>query len=121
MKDFLKARFADILAYLARGVISKYKPKVIMVTGSVGKTSTKDAVAAALGERYHLRASEKSYNSEFGVPLTIFGSSNPWNNLSSWLVVVKQAFALLLLPNHYPNLLVLEVGADRPGDLAKIL
>jgi UDP-N-acetylmuramoyl-tripeptide--D-alanyl-D-alanine ligase len=121
MKTFFKARFADLLAYLAHEVVGKYKPKVIMVTGSVGKTSTKDAVAATLGSRYHLRASEKSFNSEYGVPFTIFGVKNPWKSVAAWLGALKSAFALLLLPNHYPNLLVLEVGADRPGDLAKIL
>lgn len=121
MKHFLKARFADILAYLAREVVGKYKPTVIMVTGSVGKTSTKDAVAAALSARYHLRASEKSFNSEYGVPLTIFGEKNPWASVFAWAKAIKAALALLFLPNHYPNLLVLEVGADRPGDLAKIL
>lgn len=68
-----------------------------------------------------MRASEKSYNSEFGVPLTILGSKNPWTDALGWFRVLKEACALLLLPNHYPTILVLEVGADRPGDLAKIL
>jgi UDP-N-acetylmuramoyl-tripeptide--D-alanyl-D-alanine ligase len=121
MKNFFKARFADLLAYLAHEIIGKYKPKIVMVTGSVGKTSTKDAVAAVLSVRYHLRANEKSFNTEYGVPLTIFGQKNPWRSVSAWLGALKAALALLLLPNHYPNLLVLEVGADRPGDLAKIL
>ena len=92
-----------------------------MVTGSVGKTSTKDAVAAALSEKFYLRKSDKSYNSDFGVPLTIIGVPNPWSNPLAWLAVFRHALAILFLPTHYPKLLVLEVGADRPGDLAKIL
>ncbi|HEX8946688.1 MAG TPA: UDP-N-acetylmuramoyl-tripeptide--D-alanyl-D-alanine ligase [Candidatus Paceibacterota bacterium] len=112
---------ASLLAALARGVVRKYRPVIIMVTGSVGKTSTKDAIAAALSRTHFLRKSEKSYNSEFGVPLTIFGVKNPWGNPIAWVQVFRGAFALLLLPNHYPKLLVLEVGADRPGDLARIL
>lgn len=106
---------------LARAIVAKYRPIIVMVTGSVGKTSTKDAVAAALSPRYHIRASEKSYNSEFGVPLTIIGAKNPWENASAWIRVIQEALALILLPNHYPQLLVLEVGADSPGDLARIL
>lgn len=121
MKSILKSIVAHILALLAKGVIQKYRPLIVMVTGSVGKTSTKDAAAAVLSARYHLRASEKSYNSEFGVPLTIIGARNPWENPAAWLRVFKDAFALMLLPSHYPKLLVLEVGADRPGDLARIL
>ena len=121
MKKFIRNIFAGILASLSRGIIRKYKPTIVMVTGSVGKTSTKDAVAAALSEKFYLRKSDKSYNSDFGVPLTIIGVSNPWANPLAWLAVFRTALAVLLLPNHYPKLLVLEVGADSPGDIAKIL
>lgn len=121
MKSLLKSIVAFWLALLARAIIRKYKPLIVMVTGSVGKTSTKDAVAAALSERFHLRASEKSYNSEFGVPLTIIGTKNPWTDFHKWARVIEEAIALVLLPSHYPKLLVLEVGADRPGDLKRIL
>ncbi len=121
MKSILKAMVAQCLALLAQAIIEKYRPLIVMVTGSVGKTSTKDAAAAVLASRYHLRASEKSYNSEFGVPLTIIGAKNPWENPIAWLRVFKDALGLILLPSHYPKLLVLEVGADRPGDLARIL
>lgn len=121
MKAFFRTPVAALLALLARGVLAKYHPIVVMVTGSVGKTSTKDAVAAALSARYFLRASEKSYNSEFGVPLTVIGAKNPWTSPIAWTKVFLEAFALILLPSHYPKLLVLEVGADRPGDLKQIL
>ena len=92
-----------------------------MISGSVGKTSTKDAVAAVLTSRFFVRKSDKSFNSEFGVPFTILGVDNPWRNPFAWISLVKNALALLLLPNHYPNMLVLEVGSGKPGDLARIL
>ncbi|OGG68451.1 hypothetical protein A3C95_01970 [Candidatus Kaiserbacteria bacterium RIFCSPHIGHO2_02_FULL_56_30] len=121
MRYLAREFVARSLAFFARTVIRKYRPKVVMVTGSVGKTSTKDALAAALASRFYLRASEKSYNSEFGVPFTIFGVKNPWWSFARWLIVFKEALALIFLPNHYPKLLILEVGADRPGDLSRIL
>lgn len=121
MKTLARNIVAAVVAVLSRGILRKYRPIVVMVTGSVGKTSTKDAVAAALGEHFLLRKSEKSYNSEFGVPLTIIGAKNPWTSAIGWLKVFQEALALLMLPSHFPKLLVLEVGADRPGDLAKIL
>jgi UDP-N-acetylmuramyl pentapeptide synthase len=101
--------------------VRRYRPRIVMVTGSVGKTSTKDAVAAVLGERFFVRKSEKSFNSELGVPFTILGVGNPWHNPLAWFAIVRRAVSLIVLPNHYPNLLVLEVGADQPGDLARIL
>lgn len=121
MKNFLKSFVAYCLAILSRAILRKYKPQVVMITGSVGKTSTKDAVAACLKEKFYLRASEKSYNSEFGVPLTIIGAKNPWLNFWRWITVLEEALALFVFKNHYPKLLVLEVGADRPGDLRRIL
>lgn len=121
MKNILKVILGFFLALLARAVVRRYHPQVVMVTGSVGKTSTKDAVATVLMQRFLVRKSEKSFNSEFGVPFTILGVENPWHNPLAWFAVLKRAVALLVLPNHYPNMLVLEVGSGAPGDLAHIL
>ncbi len=121
MRKIFKSIVVFKLAFLARAVVHRYRPRIVMVSGSVGKTSTKDAVAMALSTRFLVRKSEKSFNSEFGVPFTIFGVKSPWGNPLAWYSVMKSALGLLLLPNHYPNMLVLEVGADRPGDLARML
>ncbi len=121
MKRFFKYSVAFFLGFMARAVVRRYRPRVVMVTGSVGKTSTKDAVAEVLATRFFVRKSEKSFNSEFGVPFTILGADNPWGNPFAWLTLLKRAIVLLTLPNRYPDMLVLEVGADRPGDLARIL
>ncbi|GAB4483311.1 MAG: UDP-N-acetylmuramoyl-tripeptide--D-alanyl-D-alanine ligase [Anaerolineae bacterium] len=45
----------------------------IGITGSVGKTTTKEALAALLAERFTTLKSEASYNNEIGLPLTVFG------------------------------------------------
>ncbi|MBI2025316.1 UDP-N-acetylmuramoyl-tripeptide--D-alanyl-D-alanine ligase [Candidatus Kaiserbacteria bacterium] len=121
MKNFSKIIVAGVLAFIAGTVVRRYKPRIVMVTGSVGKTSTKDAVAAVLSERFMVRKSDKSFNTEFGVPFTILGAKNPWRNPLAWGSIIKNSLALIFLPNHYPNMLVLEVGADRPGDLSRIL
>lgn len=121
MKTIMKYLITNLLGLMARGIIARYNPTIIMITGSVGKTSTKDAVAAVLESSYFIRKSEKSFNSEYGVPFTILGVTNPWGSPLAWLSIFKRAVALLLLPNHYPTILVLEVGADRPGDIAHIL
>lgn len=121
MKKFLKMIVAGMLALVARAVVRRYRPRIVMITGSVGKTATKDAVATVLATRFFVRKSDKSFNSEFGIPFTILGVKNPWGNPLAWVSIVKSSLALLLLPNHYPNMLVLEVGADKSGDLARIL
>src|ERR1051325_6929367 len=112
MKSLLKVTIAWLLGLAARFVLHRYHPKIVMVTGSVGKTSTKDAVALVLSTRFLVRKSEKSLNTEFGVPYTVFGVKDPWKNPIAWLKIAKSTLGLLFLPNHYPNMLVLEVGAD---------
>ncbi|MBI3305968.1 UDP-N-acetylmuramoyl-tripeptide--D-alanyl-D-alanine ligase [Candidatus Nomurabacteria bacterium] len=119
MKFFLKKLVAYILRIESRLVIRKYKPKIIAITGSVGKTSTKDAVFAVLSGITHVRKSEKSYNSEIGLPLTILGVPNGWNNPFVWLKNILKGLWLFVAPHKYPKWLVLEVGVGQPGDIRR--
>ena len=48
--------------------------RLVGITGSTGKTSTKDLAALVLGARFHVSASPSSYNNEIGLPLTILGA-----------------------------------------------
>lgn len=59
------------LTDLARHVRGRLPDHVVAVTGSVGKTSTKDLAAAVLGRRWETMASPRSFNNELGVPLTL--------------------------------------------------
>jgi UDP-N-acetylmuramoyl-tripeptide--D-alanyl-D-alanine ligase len=59
------------LTQLATRVRDRLPDRVVGITGSVGKTSTKDLLAAALGRRFRVNASAKSFNNELGVPLTV--------------------------------------------------
>lgn len=102
---------------LARLVLWKYRPKIVAVTGSVGKTSTKDAIFAALSPTEHVRKSEKSYNSQIGVPLTVLGVPNGWDNLMVWTQNILKGCSLVLFRAKYPKWLVLEVGVGKPGDM----
>lgn len=118
--QLIKKIIATILSWEARIVLARTKPKIIAVTGSVGKTSTKDAIFAVISPHVHARKSEKSFNSEFGVPLTILGLESGWNDPLKWLINIVRGLILAIAPGAYPTWLVLEVGADRPGDIRHI-
>lgn len=120
MREYLKKAVVLILTWEARAILKKYKPKIVAVTGSVGKTSTKDAIAKVLERKFNIRKSEKSFNSEFGVPLTIIGAGSGWNLARKWFEVIGKGLQMILRREAYPEILVLEVGADRPGDIKKI-
>ena len=46
--------------------------KVVGITGSVGKTSTKEMIASVLSEKYNVLKTEGNFNNEIGLPLTVF-------------------------------------------------
>lgn len=119
----MRSVFKKILYYIlqteSRLVLFKYKPKIIAITGSVGKTSTKDAVYAVLSSSAYVRKSDKSYNSEIGLPLTVLGVQNGWSNPVIWLQNIFKGLWLALLPHPYPKWLVLEVGVGKEGDMKK--
>jgi len=120
MKSLLKKFITSILIQEAIWLLKKYNPKIIVVTGSVGKTSTKDAIYAVLVKSVKVRKSEKSFNSDIGIPLTILGCQNAWSDPLAWLQNIWRGFQPLIKKVSYPDWLVLEVGADRPGDIEKI-
>ncbi len=120
IKLLLKKIIISLLELEAQLVLKKYKPKIITVTGNVGKTSTKDAIFHLLAENYNIRRSEKSYNSEFGVPLTILGQKSGWSDPLLWIKVIVSGLRLFFIKLDYPKWLVLEVGADHPGDIKNI-
>lgn len=108
-----------LLRFFARKTIKKYQPQVIGITGSVGKTSAKEAVALILSTKFNIRKTTKNYNNEIGVPLAILGITTPPNHsFWQWVKVFFRALHLCIFKDkQYPEILVLEMGADKPGDI----
>lgn len=73
VKDTKKA-----LLHLAKYYRSKLDIKVVAITGSTGKTSTKDLTAAVLGAKYKVFKTEGNFNNEIGLPLMVFKLDNSY-------------------------------------------
>jgi UDP-N-acetylmuramoyl-tripeptide--D-alanyl-D-alanine ligase len=125
-----KKLLVGILTLESLLIIRKYKPFVVAITGSVGKTSTKDAIYGLLSREggsasprpfRFVRKSEKSLNSEIGLPLAIIGRSNAWHSLSGWGKNVLAGLRLVFSEDDYPDCLVLEIGVDHPGDIRRVV
>ena len=116
MRSFFRSIVLFILTIQARIVLFRKKPYVVAVTGNVGKTTTKNAIAALLPS---VRYSKKSFNSEFGVPLTILDLPTGWNSPSSWAKILMLGF-VRCFSSFCPSHLVLEVGLEYPGDIYSI-
>jgi UDP-N-acetylmuramoyl-tripeptide--D-alanyl-D-alanine ligase len=59
------------LQAVARRWVRQFSARIVGVTGSVGKTTTKEVIADVLGQRFNTLRSEASYNNEIGLPLTV--------------------------------------------------
>lgn len=114
---FMKNLIEQLLYRLARGVLRRQAPDVIAITGSVGKTSSKEAIYAVLAAHFRVRRSQGNYNNELGVPLTILGCRTGGRNPLRWMWIVVKGALYSVLPLPYPDLLILEMGADKPGDI----
>jgi len=127
-----------ILSFLSRLTIMRYRPRVIGITGSVGKTSTKRAVAAVVARVRRVRMAEGNLNNEMGMSLSILGDWDAeelklvsrdqqagtagFRKLIFWLkVMVLGARRIVVRSKKYPEVLILEYGADRPGDILRLM
>src|SRR3989338_2518494 len=139
MREFLVRLLQRVLKKLAQFTIWRYRPGIVGVTGNVGKTSTKLAIAAVLSAERKVRWSRGNLNNELGLPLTILGNWGPdelhmvsreqpagsrrLGKIIFWTSVIAKSLHRLILPKRadYPEILVLEYGADRPGDIKYLL
>jgi len=113
-----------ILRFFSKLVLKKYNPVIIAITGSVGKTSTKEAIFHVLKTHFgehRIRRNTRNYNNEIGVPLTIFNLETGNRSIFKWLIKFFKIFWMLIYKVSYPDFLILEMGADKPGDIKYLI
>jgi UDP-N-acetylmuramoyl-tripeptide--D-alanyl-D-alanine ligase len=102
--------------FLAGLYLAKGRHQTVVVTGSVGKTSTTQAIATVLGESFRVKTTRHNYNTHRGVPLTVFDLDIPLKRVGWLAVTLKSAMkAIFTVPKF--DMLVLELGSDKPGDV----
>src|SRR3989338_9714710 len=114
----MKSLVLRLLKSLAIRTVGTYRPKVVAITGSVGKTSTRHAITTAIGSARRVRSTDGNYNNEFGVPLTILGERSLGSSFFGWLWVLWRGWWVSMgFDKNYPEVLVMEYGADKKGDI----
>jgi len=108
--------------YLAERILRKYQPQQIVITGSVGKTSTKQALLSIIGDVSSVYSSESSVRSEFALYCTIIGVPHPGGRIGALLRVLWRGCVLVCTRAHenYPQALIFELGIKHPGDTAQM-
>ena len=89
----MRSLLQTILKILAKLILAKYKPEIIGITGSVGKTLTQNAIASILSQKFKTIVGDENLDPTFRIPKTIL-SAKPWHQK-----------------------LVLEYGVEHPSDM----
>jgi len=92
--------------------------KLVVVAGSVGKTSTKRAIATLLSQRYRVALHEGNHNTPMSVPVAILGINYPGDvhSIGAWISVLRAARERIKEPTGV-DVIIAEIGADHPGDI----
>lgn len=116
MKGFFKQFVLWLLKLMAKKRLKKFSGKIIAVTGSIGKTSTREAIFSILNSKYKVKQSKKSMNTDFGVLLTILDIESGYSSVRKWSWLLTKAFYHSFSKDH-SEILLLELGVDAPGDM----
>lgn len=115
-KDFIQKRLENSV----RKYFKKHpEVKLVAVAGSVGKTSTKTAIATVLAKKYRVRMLDNNHNTHMSAPLGILGIEYPRNvhSVIAWLKVFGAIKKRIRQPSDV-DVIVQELGSDHPGEIA---
>ena len=116
LKNYVRKRLEK---YVTDYFTAHPEVKLVVVTGSVGKTSTKRAIGTLLSQRYRVRMHEGNHNSDISAPMAILGIDYPGNikNIFAWWSVFRAAKRRVKNPTDV-DVIIQELGTDKPGDIA---
>ncbi len=117
IKPVGKRILCSLLERQVRQLRARHDFAVVAVAGSVGKTSTKLAIADALSTARRVRYQSGNYNDRLTVPLVVFGQSSPGLfNALAWLKILWQNHRIIRQDFPY-DVVVVELGVDGTGQL----
>ena len=115
---FFRRLIKFYLRLSVRLVLKRHHPFIIAITGNTGKTSTKEAIYTVLENNLgSARKTPKNFNTDIGVPLAILGLKDAQRNIFQWFSNLLKTILVLIDKRNYPRYLILELAADKPGEI----
>ncbi|HRF28406.1 MAG TPA: UDP-N-acetylmuramoyl-tripeptide--D-alanyl-D-alanine ligase [Candidatus Saccharibacteria bacterium] len=119
LKDFIQKRLEH---YVRQYFKTHPEVKLVAVAGSVGKTSTKVAIATVLARQFRVRMEDTNHNTHMSAPLAMLGIEYPENvhNIPAWISVFWAALKRVKQPTDV-DVIVQELGTDHPDEIAHFM
>lgn len=115
MREKIGLLFLKYIRFFAKLQLAKIKPDIIGITGSAGKSSTRNAVEIILKQKYKCKTTGKA-NSESGIPLDILDLEMHSYSIFDWLRVSILAPIKLLTNWEQYDKYIVEMGVDSPDE-----
>lgn len=114
-KAFVQRRLES---YTRRYFLAHPEVKLVTVVGSVGKTTTKLAIATVLAEKYRVRVHQGNFNGELSAPVVMLGATFPTNlkSISQWRQTFRQMRARIKAPTDV-DIIVQELATSGIGQV----
>lgn len=119
MKNFLKFLITKLLIFKAKQYLKRHRTQIIAITGSIGKTSTKEAIYHILKKHFKTYRSPCGFNTDIGLSLAILQEEESgFSSITAWLKILQRVLFDVKKPFEK---IILEMGADHPGDIKKLI
>lgn len=115
LKNYIQRKLED---YVKKYFVEHPGVRLVVVAGSIGKASTKVAIATVLSGHFRVRLNEDDLNNNLSVPMSVLGIDYPENTKSilAWLDVLRAAKKRINDPTDV-DVIVQELSCDRIGQM----
>ena len=118
----LKKHAQKKLERYVRKYFKKHHPKLVVVVGGIGKTTTKSAITTVLATKFSVGASRKTLDEQISVPFGILGIKYPsasslLDKSITWRMIFKAIRERIKAETHV-DVIIQEIATERPGEIA---
>jgi len=104
----------NLLGKLAQFILWRYRPKIVGITGSIGKTSTTQFTETILSKKFTTRTVDEDFTTDIAVSASILGIK-AFRKLKKGLKDIPKLLYNLIIPQKYPQILILELRSQKKG------